>query len=811
MFTLGNQSTVTPAVVYLREDGTLIAGEAANHRAASSPERAVREFKRRLGDPLPILMGGAQQSAVELMAVLLREVLRHVSQVTGSAPEQVVLTHPANWGPFRCGLFEEVPRLAGLPHAATITEPEAAGVNYAATHRLQDGELLAVYDLGGGTFDVTILRKESGRIEILGAPEGIDRLGGIDFDDAILNHVNRSLDWALNDLDPREPAALMALTRLRRNCVLAKEVLSKDSETVVPVYLPDRQFTVPITRTEFEELVRPQIESTMDSLIGTLRSARVSANELSAVILTGGSSRIPLVAQMLSENVGRPIVVDSHPKHAVALGAAIFAATLTEPPPVHQRVRDVAAEGVRRSPSAAEPSAISPPAPRVTKQPVGNKLPDSAEMGKRPEPVNLSAGITLGQMFGPYRIDQLLGGGGASEVFKAYHVEQDRVVALKLIAAHGTDGEFRTRFLRDSQVTARLTDPHIIPIHNWGEINGRLYLDMRFVEGVDLRSRLDVGGPLPPTQAVTVISQIARALDAAHRSGLVHRDVKPSNVLLSKVGEDEDVFAYLMDFGAARALSSEPSTALPTAVRTGPGLGSLDYTPPERFLGQPIDGRADVYALGCVLFECLTGERPFPVVGMGPCMNAHLATPPPRPSTHHAAVPVAMDEVVATAMSKNAGDRFPTAGALASAARRALMNSRFPPDRPAAARSGPRPAPAGDATRISAPNRPDQRTTPANVAPMDRRIMPTVMRPPARAGSGTAPPSSTNRPSADELRTVRAPRPSVDQLGQSAGPLRPPPTVGAPRERSRRQWLVLFIVGIVITMLLLAGYLTHLF
>jgi len=328
MVTLGDRSVVTPSVVYLRDDGVLITGEAAHRRAPNNPERVSREFKRRLGDPTPVMLAGTPHAATDLLGAVLRDVLEKVSQTEGAAPEHVVLTHPANWGPYRRGLFEEVPRIAGLSDAMTTTEPEAAAAHYVASRTLNVGDTVAVYDLGGGTFDVTVLRKQADGVEILGTPEGIERLGGIDFDDAILSHINFHSDGALADLDIRDPKNAVALARLRQDCVLAKESLSVDTETLIPVFLPGRNFDVPITRDDFEKLVRAQVESTIGALSRTLRSARVEPDELSAVLLVGGSSRIPLVAEMVSEEIGRPVVVDTHPKYAVALGAATLAAMI---------------------------------------------------------------------------------------------------------------------------------------------------------------------------------------------------------------------------------------------------------------------------------------------------------------------------------------------------------------------------------------------------------------------------------------------------------------------------------------------------
>jgi len=325
MITLGDRSVVAPSVVFVREDGEVVTGEAAGRRAASAPERAARTFKRRLGDPTPIRLAGASYPVTGLLSLLLRDVLSKVTETRGAPPERVVLTHPANWGAFRRGLFEEVPQLAGLAGALLITEPEAAAAHYAASRQLGTGEIVAVYDLGGGTFDATVVRKLADGVETLGTPEGVERLGGVDFDQAVFDFVNFSSDGTLDELDQRDPRAFLALTRLRQDCVLAKEALSADTETLLPVFLPDKQFDVRITRAEFENLVRAQIESTISGLARALRSAEVTAADLSAVLLVGGSSRIPLVAEMVSEELGRPILVDTHPKYAVALGAATVA------------------------------------------------------------------------------------------------------------------------------------------------------------------------------------------------------------------------------------------------------------------------------------------------------------------------------------------------------------------------------------------------------------------------------------------------------------------------------------------------------
>jgi molecular chaperone DnaK (HSP70) len=329
--TLGDRAASIPSIVLLREDSTVLTGEAAARRAITEPRRVAREFKRRLGDPTPLLLADAPFSAEQLMANMLRAVIEQTAATEGGPPDRIALTHPANWGPYKTDLLNQAVRLADLPAADLLTEPQAAAIYYSSCERVDSGETVAVYDLGGGTFDAAVLRRTASGFEILGEPEGIERLGGIDFDEAVFGHVRASLGDAIDRLDPADPAAMAAVARLREDCITAKEALSRDTDVAIPVLLPTVQTEVRLRRAEFEGMIRPALTETVGSLCRALRSAGVDRAELKAVLLVGGSSRIPLVAELVTSELARPVAVDAHPKHAVALGAALACATAAGP------------------------------------------------------------------------------------------------------------------------------------------------------------------------------------------------------------------------------------------------------------------------------------------------------------------------------------------------------------------------------------------------------------------------------------------------------------------------------------------------
>lgn len=281
--------------------------------------------------------------------------------------------------------------------------------------------------------------------------------------------------------------------------------------------------------------------------------------------------------------------------------------------------------------------------------------------------------------FGHYQLLELLGRGGMGNVYRAHDTLTDRIVALKVLPAHlAGDPVFQQRFRREAHAAAALSEPHVVPIHGYGEIDGQLYLDMRLIDGEDLGTVLsEAVGPMAPERAVTIVEQVAAALDAAHAVGLVHRDVKPSNIFVA--AKD---FVYLIDFGIARTTTE---TGLTTVGST---LGTMAYMAPERFKSGQSDPRSDVYALTCVLHECLTGSRPYSGDSLEQQLAGHLVAPPPRPSALNPKLPKGFDDVVAKGMAKDPDNRYQTAGELADAVRAVQPGRR-------GAHSKPKPPSAG--------------------------------------------------------------------------------------------------------------------
>jgi serine/threonine kinase PknH len=388
-----------------------------------------------------------------------------------------------------------------------------------------------------------------------------------------------------------------------------------------------------------------------------------------------------------------------------------------------------------------------------------------------------------GTPFGRYRLVKLLGRGGMGEVWRAHDTETDRIVAIKLLPASlSADQEFQQRFRREAHAAARLNDPHVIPIHHYGEIEGQLYVDMRLIEGRDLETVL-ADGPLDPARAVRIIEQVARALNAAHKVGLIHRDIKPSNILL-----DADDFAYLIDFGIARSLDETRMT------KSGYTIGTFHYIAPERLDARlEEDARADIYSLACVLYEALTGQPPFPGDSMARLVTAHLNTPPPRPSITQPNVPAQVDQVIATGMAKDPNNRYATSIELANAARDAITDPiARPTPTPTQTPSGLRPIPSGLRPIVAPP--------PAAVTKYRQpEPPPTQSAPPL---SPSQPPPSQPQPPLNPWAPAANPYPSEPRAPAMADfesnrqPFAPVPT---PRPR-RRVGLIAAIVAAVVVL-----------
>lgn len=322
---LGSRGTAVSSVLYLGAEGQVVVGEAAERRAVTNPNQVVREFKRRIGDEVPMVIGGVPHRAPEIAAIVVGWVVSRVAQREGGPAAGIVITHPASWGTYKVQTMADALRALDLPEITFRTEPEAAAASYACQERVGTGSTIAVYDLGGGTFDAAVVRKTGTMtFSVLGLPQGLDHLGGADFDDAVFGHVVAAVP-ALSELDPSDPTTLAATAALRRECTAAKEALSADTEVTIPVLAPGVQSQVRLVRAEFEDMIRPQLTQTVQAMRRALQSAQVDPQDLDTVLLVGGSSRVPLVAQLVSAELGRPVAVDADPKAAIALGAAVCA------------------------------------------------------------------------------------------------------------------------------------------------------------------------------------------------------------------------------------------------------------------------------------------------------------------------------------------------------------------------------------------------------------------------------------------------------------------------------------------------------
>jgi len=413
-------------------------------------------------------------------------------------------------------------------------------------------------------------------------------------------------------------------------------------------------------------------------------------------------------------------------------------------------------------------------------------------------------GSRVGSMFGPYHLKRLLGRGGMGEVYEAEHTVKEWPCAVKLMSeTFSKDAVFRERMKREARITGRLQEPHVVPIHDYGEIDGQMFLEMRLIEGTDLDSILKRYGPLTPPRAVAIITQVASALDAAHAAGVMHRDIKPPNILVT-----HDDFAYLVDFGIASATTDEKLTQLGTAV------GTWKYMAPERFSDAEVTYRADIYSLACVLHECLTGSPPYRSDSAGTLVSAHMLEPIPQPSAARPGIPHAFDAVIARGMAKRPEDRYASAGDLARAAHEALSD----PDQDRAANIVRRSQEAG----MPAEPGPPPTLAASALAPPQPPINTPPPTPQPLAGAPAAPPPPPRQaPAAPGWAPSSGPMPAANppyQVGGQAGsanwggapPTPPPPYAGPtpwgqgqqppqpPRKGGGNPWPIIAAVAVML-------------
>jgi len=358
-----------PTVLYLAEEDVLLVGDAANRRAVIDQAVPAREFKRLIGRTDEVWLSGNSYSPVALMARMLCHVRDRTAEHEGQFPDHISVTHPANWGAGKLELLDDALRAAGMADATTLAEPSAAALAYAAESRVPVGATLVVYDLGGGTFDTAVLRKQGDDFELLGESMGIERLGGADLDELVLEHVRELVNREWPDEDP---AATIPLLHLRRACTEAKELLSSEERVIIPVLLPGIDTDVELTRTQFEVLVTPLAASTLDLLGAAIESAGLTPDDLDTILLVGGTSRIPLVGRLLEQRFGSIVGTDVDPLFAVAKGAAISASIEatsrrgTAPATTSRSPRpDMGWRGAAHRPVGAPPVSAVGPDPRV--------------------------------------------------------------------------------------------------------------------------------------------------------------------------------------------------------------------------------------------------------------------------------------------------------------------------------------------------------------------------------------------------------------------------------------------------------------
>jgi serine/threonine protein kinase/actin-like ATPase involved in cell morphogenesis len=696
-----------PSVVLAADSGGLVVGAAAERQLALTPERAERTPKRRIGEAT-MLLGSRAVRPVDAVGAIFRAVAAEaVRRQGGVPPASLRLTHPARWGSVRLAVLAEAAEIAGLPAPSFVAEPVAAAVHF-ADERIVDGAHVAVYDLGGGTLDTAVLRRIGQGFEVIGAPGGDERLGGETFDERLWEHLGTRLSttnaeaWEeLRFGTERQwrKAGHDFRTEVRR----AKEALSSNADYTIYLGAPvDAELL--ITRDEVENLIRADVERTVGELLATVDRAGLVVDDLAAVNLVGGSSRIPLITRLVAERTGRVPDTWGDPKAAVVLGAA-----------------------------KAAPDSI--------------KTSGAGRRSKRPAPA-------LAQIDG-YEVLGELGRGGMGVVYLARQPSLGRLVAVKTLPS--LDPSLTARLEREASVLAELQHPHIATVVDVGVQGAATFVVMPFFPGGTLAQVLDHSGPLSAGQTAGVLAAVAEALAATHGKGFLHRDVKPSNILLSGEGEP-----YLADFGLAFPMLDGSRMTSSRSV-----LGTVPYTAPEIIADDPPQAASDVYALGVTGYQLLTGRLPYAgsnVIAVIDAIRRGSASPLDVLAPD---APKALCELIAGAMAPDVASRPSNLRAFAADLRHAVNVEAVLPAPPAAwvaLAATPSPSPSDDATGSVDTSKVDDGTS----APT--------------AGSGAV---------ADTV--PRADRPDVVPLG--------PPPEPAPRNGARRK----LIIAIAAVVMLIAG------